>query len=62
MQKPTGIEVNVIDWNDGNRQVAVNFLDFNQMITFTAEGARNFAFRLMECADFLEPPFGEDKD
>jgi hypothetical protein len=57
-QHKSGIEIKVIDWADGNeREIAVHFLDLNQMITLSPEGARNFAFRLMECADFVEPPF-----
>lgn len=58
-EQKSGIEVQVIDWGDGRREVAIHFMDFNQMLTLDPEGARNFAFRLMECADFLEPPFGE---
>jgi hypothetical protein len=27
------------------------------MVTFNADAARNLAFMLMECADFLQPPF-----
>ena len=54
----SGIEIKVIDWANGDGQeIAVHFLDLNQMITLSPEGARNFAFRLMECADFVEPPF-----
>jgi hypothetical protein len=56
---PTGIEVQVISWNDGSRDVAIYFRDFNQMLTLNPDGARRMAFLLMECADFLEPPFAE---
>lgn len=56
----TGIEVNVIDWNNGSREVAIHFKDLNQMVTLNAESARNLSFVLMECADFLEPPFTEE--
>lgn len=58
-EQKSGIEVQVIDWGDGRREVAIHFMDFNQMLTLNPEGARTFAFKLMECADFLEPPFGE---
>ena len=57
--KPTGIEVQVIDWKNGSREVAIYFRDFNQMLTLNPEGARRMAFILMECADYLEPPFAE---
>jgi hypothetical protein len=53
------IQINVIDWGKGNRNVAVYFVDLNQMVTMEAESARTFAFALMECADYLEPPFAE---
>jgi hypothetical protein len=60
--KKTGIEVNVVDWKDGNpREVAIHFRDFDQMITMNAEGARSLAFLLVECADFIEPPFVDDE-
>ena len=58
-EKPTGIEVQVVSWNDGSRDVAIYFCDFNQMLTLNPDGARRMAFLLMECADFLEPPFGD---
>lgn len=60
--KPTGLEVNVVQWQDGRREVAINFKDFNQLITLDAEGAKHLAFMLMECADFLQPPFSEDTE
>jgi hypothetical protein len=53
----TGIEVQVIDWKNGPREVAVHFKDLGQLLTLNADGARNLAFLLMECADFIEPPF-----
>jgi hypothetical protein len=56
-ESQTGIEVNVVDWNNGAREVAVHFKDLGQMLTLNAEGARSLAFCLMECADFIEPPF-----
>ena len=59
VESNTGIEVSVVDWNNGSREVAIHFKDFGQMLTLNAEGARNMAFLLMECADFIEPPFVE---
>jgi len=56
-ESQTGIEVQVVDWNNGAREVAVHFKDLGQMLTLNAEGARSLAFLLMECADFIEPPF-----
>ena len=53
------VEINVIDWKNGTRDVALFFPDFDQMLAIPAEGARYMAFRLMECADFIDPPFGE---
>lgn len=57
METPTGIEVQVVDWNTGAREVAIHFKDLGQLLTLNAEGARALAFLLMECADFIEPPF-----
>lgn len=59
-EQKSGIEVKVIDWGNDQREVAIHFLDLNQMLTLNPAGARTFAFRLMECADFLEPPFADD--
>jgi hypothetical protein len=56
----TGIEVQVIDWKEGPREVAIHFKDLGQLLTLNADGARNLAFLLMECADFIEPPFTPD--
>ena len=56
-ETPTGIEVQVVDWNTGAREVAIHFKDLGQLLTLNADGARNLAFLLMECADFIEPPF-----
>jgi hypothetical protein len=58
----TGIEVQVVDWNNGAREVAIHFKDFGQLLTLNANGARNLAFMLMECADFIEPPFNSKSD
>ena len=60
MESQTGIEVQVVDWNNGAREVAIHFKDLGQMLTLNAEGARSLAFLLMECADFIEPPFNSD--
>ena len=57
VETPTGIEVQVVDWNTGAREVAIHFKDLGQLLTLNAEGARALAFLLMECADFIEPPF-----
>ena len=57
VENPTGIEVQVVDWNTGAREVAIHFKDLGQLLTINAEGARSLAFLLMECADFIEPPF-----
>lgn len=57
METPTGIEVQVVDWNTGAREVAIHFRDLGQLVTLNAEGARSLAFLLMECADFIKPPF-----
>lgn len=32
------------------------------MLTLSADGARSLAFLLMECSDFIEPPFKNDPD
>ena len=56
-ESQTGIEVNVVDWNNGKREVCVHFKDLGQLVSLNAEGARAMAFCLMECADFIEPPF-----
>jgi hypothetical protein len=61
-EQKSGIEVNVVDWGDGRRNVAVYLVDLNQMVVMDATSARTFAFSLMECADFLEPPFSEPGD
>jgi hypothetical protein len=59
----TGVEVSVIDWKNGEPyQVAVHFKDLGQMLTLSADGARSLAFLLMECADFVEPPFTGNED
>jgi hypothetical protein len=57
MEPNSGLEVKVVDWSDGNREVAIYFLDFNQMITLSVESARTLAFLLTECSDFIQPPF-----
>ena len=49
----------VVEGTDGTRDVAICFLDFDQMITFSAEHSRELAFLLMECADFIDPPFAD---
>ena len=59
-ETPTGIAVQVVDWNTGAREVALHFKDLGQLLTLNAEGARNLAFLLMECADFIEPPFSDE--
>ncbi len=53
----SGVQVNVLEWKDGTREVGVYLKAFDQMISVDANGARNLAFLLMECADFIEPPF-----
>jgi hypothetical protein len=58
VEKPTGIEVNVVDCNNA-RAVAIHFKDLGQMLIINAESARILSFCLMECADFIEPPFTE---
>lgn len=61
--KNTGVEVQVVNWHNGEPQeVAIHFIDLNKMLTFSAEGARHFAFCLMQCADFIEPPFQDLED
>lgn len=58
MDNKKRVEINVVDWKNGVREVSLHFPDFDQMLTISPEGARYMAFRLMECADFIEPPFG----
>jgi len=57
---PSNVEINVIQWPDGNQEVAVYFHDFDIMLTLTPDSARTLAFVLTECADFVKPPFEED--
>lgn len=59
MAESTGIEINVVDWNNGKREVCVHFKALGQMVSLNAEGARAMAFCLTECADFIEPPFAD---
>ena len=62
-KKNTGIEVQVVNWHNGEPQeVAIHFIDLDKMLTLTPEAARNFAFCLMQCADFIEPPFQDLDD
>jgi hypothetical protein len=61
VESETGIEVQVVDWNTGAREVAIHFKDLGQLLTLDAEGARSLAFLLMECADFIEPPFDSER-
>lgn len=59
----TGIEVNVIQWNNGTpREVAITFHDLDQMVTIKPDDARTLAFLLMECADHIQPPFEESQE
>jgi hypothetical protein len=52
------IEINVVDWKNGSGQeVSILFRDINHMITISSESAKTLAFMLMECADFIDPPF-----
>ena len=57
MSSKQSIEINVIDWKNGQRHVAIFIPELDQMVAITAESARTMAFHLMECADFIEPPF-----
>jgi len=60
MTEKRKVEINVIDWKNGEpREVSISFPDLNQMLTISAEGARSMAFMLMQCADYIDPPFGE---
>ena len=61
MAAQTGIEVNVVDWDGSGQEVAIHFKDLGQLLTLNAEGARSLAFLLMECADFIEPPFKDSE-
>ena len=63
MSDRSGVEINVVDWDDGEGQeVAIQLKDLNQLMTISADGARQMAFMLMECADFIDPPFGEGSE
>lgn len=54
----TGVTVQVIDWKNGDApEVAIEFKDLDQMLTINAASARELAFLLLKCADFIEPPF-----
>jgi hypothetical protein len=58
-EKPTsGIEVSVIDYQ-GRRSIACTLYDLNQMVLLTPQAAKEMAFLLVKCADFVEPPFDE---
>ncbi len=60
MDVNNGIEVNVIDWKSGRgMEVAVVFTEDGNMVTISPENARTLAFMLMQCADFISPPFGQ---
>lgn len=59
MSTSTGIEVKVIDWKNGKREIAVHLVNHDIMLTLDTSVARDFAFMLMECADFIQPPFGD---
>jgi hypothetical protein len=56
------LEVNVIKYPDRQMEVAIFLPDFNQMmVVLSPEAARTMAFSLVQCADHIEPPFGEDE-
>jgi hypothetical protein len=56
------ISVSVVNWNDETGQAVSVFLrDLDIAFALTPEGARHLAFLLMECADYMEPPF-QDQD
>jgi len=55
----TGLEIKIIEWPDQSRHVAVHFLVIDQMVTMNAESAKHLAFLLMQCADFIDPPFSD---
>ena len=58
MSDKTGIEVKVVDWKNGTSpEVAIFFIERDEMFTVSADGARHLAFMLMECADYIVPPF-----
>lgn len=58
----TGININVVEETDGTRNVAIHFHDLQRMVVITPESARQIAFLLMECADFVNPPFEADSE
>lgn len=58
MESQTGIEVTVIEWKNGEREIAIHLKDLEKLVTISAASARDLSFLLMECADFINPPFG----
>lgn len=63
MQESTDIEIHVIKYHNGSpQQVALYFKSLDQLITVDPDSARSLAFCLMECADFIQPPFLEDSE
>jgi hypothetical protein len=61
-KQTTGISIKVLDWKDGHKDIALYFEDFDQMVTLSPTNAKEMAFLLVQCADFIEPPFGDDVD
>jgi hypothetical protein len=62
MEQRKAVEITVVEWPNGEREVAIFLPELDQMISLSAEGARMMAFRLMECSDYLVPPFAEVND
>ncbi len=50
------IEIKVIELNE-QQQVAIHIIEMNKMILLSYDNARSLAFKLMECADFIDEPF-----
>jgi hypothetical protein len=51
-----GLNIRVVE-HDGKQAIAMFLYDIEQMILLSPESAKMIAFHLVNCADFVEPPF-----
>ena len=55
----TGLEIKVIERVDKSRFVAIHFLAIDQTVVMDADSTKHLAFLLMQCADYIDPPFSD---
>ena len=55
------VEINAVELTNGEREVAIFIPGIDSMILLSPNAARMMAFRLVECADFIQPPFDENQ-